>query len=99
MERIGKSFDLPLVANMVEGGCTPVLPAAEPERIGYGLAIFPSLGILAATHAMEQAFTGLKQKRSSAKPAVPLDEFQAMSQLMGFDKISAFDAKYRDSAT
>ena len=47
---------------------------------------------------MEQAFTGLKQTRSSAKPAVPLYDFQAMSRLMGFDEVSAFDAKYRDTA-
>ena len=97
MERIGKTFDLPLVANMVEGGRTPVLPAAELERIGYGLAIFPSLGFLAATHAMETAFTGLKATRSSAQPAAPLYEFQAMSRLMGFDEVSAFDKKHRDA--
>lgn len=97
MERIGKSFDLPLVANMVEGGRTPVLSAVELERIGYGLAIFPALGFLAATHAMEKAFTGLKETRSSAKPAVPLYEFQAMSRLMGFDEVSAFDKQHRDA--
>lgn len=97
MERIGKAFDLPLVANMVEGGRTPVLPAAELERIGYRLAIFPALGFLAATAAMEAAFTGLKQTRSSAEPAVPLYDFQAMSRLMGFDAVSAFDRKYRDT--
>jgi 2,3-dimethylmalate lyase len=96
MERIGKAFDLPLVANMVEGGRTPVLPAAELERIGYRLAIFPGLGFLAASAAMEKAFSGLKEKRSSAELAVPLYDFQAMSRLMGFDEVSAFDRKYRD---
>ncbi len=97
MQRIGKTFDLPLVANMVEGGRTPVLTAAELEEIGYGLAIYPALGFLAATQAMETAFTGLKEKRSSAPPAVPLYNFQAMSKLMGFDEVSAFDKQYRDS--
>jgi 2-methylisocitrate lyase-like PEP mutase family enzyme len=41
MEVIGKAFDLPLVANMVETGRTPVLTKEELQRIGYGLAIFP----------------------------------------------------------
>ena len=98
MERIGRAFDRPLVANMVEGGRTPVLPAAELERIGYRLAIFPALGFLAATAAMELAFTSLRDKRSSLDPGVPLYEFQAMSRLMGFDEVSAFDRKYRDAA-
>jgi len=97
MERIGKAFDLPLVANMVEGGRTPVLPAADLERIGYRLAIFPGLGFLAAAAAMEQAFAGLKEQRSSAQLAVPLYDFQAMSRLMGFDEVSAFDRKHRDA--
>jgi len=97
MERIGKAFDIPLVANMVEGGRTPVLPAAELERIGYRLAIFPALGFLAATAAMEAAFTGLKERRSSAQLAVSLYDFQAMSRLMGFDEVSAFDRQYRDT--
>jgi 2-methylisocitrate lyase-like PEP mutase family enzyme len=97
MERIGRAFHLPLVANMVEGGRTPILPAAELERIGYRLAIHPGLGFLAATAAMDKAFAGLKEHRSSVEPAVPLYEFQAMSRLMGFDEVSAFDRKYRDT--
>jgi 2-methylisocitrate lyase-like PEP mutase family enzyme len=96
MERIGQTFNLPLVANMVEGGRTPILSAAELERIGYRLAIHPGLGFLAATAAMERAFAGLKEERSSVEPAVPLYEFEAMSRLMGFDEVSAFDRKYRD---
>jgi 2-methylisocitrate lyase-like PEP mutase family enzyme len=31
----------PLLANMVEGGKTPVLPVADLERIGFAIAIFP----------------------------------------------------------
>ncbi|MGH6610428.1 MAG: tripartite tricarboxylate transporter substrate-binding protein, partial [Burkholderiaceae bacterium] len=41
MRRIGESFDLPLVANMVEKGRTPVLTKAELESLGYKVAIFP----------------------------------------------------------
>ncbi|MFP5463021.1 MAG: isocitrate lyase/phosphoenolpyruvate mutase family protein, partial [Gammaproteobacteria bacterium] len=53
MRRIGRSFDLPLLANMVEGGRTPVLSQAELEDIGYKLAIFPVTALLAATEAMK----------------------------------------------
>src|SRR5471032_940077 len=47
MEKICASFDLPLMANMVEGGKTPVLPARELEKLGYRIAIFPATGFLA----------------------------------------------------
>jgi 2-methylisocitrate lyase-like PEP mutase family enzyme len=96
MERIGRAFHQPLVANMVEGGRTPILSAAELERVGYRLAIFPALGFLSAGAAMRNAYAGLKARGSSVEPGVELYAFQEFSRLMGFDDISAFDNKYRD---
>ena len=46
MEKIGQTFaGVPLVANMVEGGRTPILSRAELEAFGFKLAIFPTAGI------------------------------------------------------
>ena len=53
MERIGRSFEAPLLANMVEGGRTPILSREELERIGYKLAIYPVAGLLAAASALQ----------------------------------------------
>jgi 2-methylisocitrate lyase-like PEP mutase family enzyme len=94
MQRIGKAFDVPLVANMVEGGRTPVLDAAALQAIGYRLAIFPALGFLAAAAAMQDAFAGLKSRGSSAGSNTRLYPFPQFSELMGFDWVSAFDRKY-----
>jgi 2-methylisocitrate lyase-like PEP mutase family enzyme len=94
MARIGKTFDLPLVANMVEGGRTPVLSAEQLHAIGYRLAIFPALGFLSAGAALEKAYTGLKEKNSSVGLGVPLYDFQSFSKLMGFEAIAEFDKRY-----
>ncbi len=94
METIGRAFDLPLVANMVEGGRTPVLSAQELERVGYGLAIFPSAAFLAAGAAFNKVYTTLKEQRSTASLDLPLHDFQEFSKLMGFDWVSAFDAAH-----
>ena len=96
MERIGRTFDTPLVANMVEGGRTPILDRKELERIGYRLAIFPALGFLSAGAAMESAYRSLQQRGSSVGVDTALYPFQDFSKLMGFDAISEFDRKYRD---
>ena len=98
MQRIGKTFDLPLVANMVEGGRTPVLTAAELQEIGYRFAIFPAVGFLAMGAALESAYAGLKRDGSSTKLDVPLYPFKDFSALMGFDDVNAFDKKYADAA-
>jgi 2-methylisocitrate lyase-like PEP mutase family enzyme len=94
MERIGRAFDVPLVANMVEGGRTPILAADELQRVGYRLAIFPALGFLAAGAAMQDAYSGLRTRGSSKGLDVPLYPFQEFSRLMGFDAVSEFDDKY-----
>ena len=99
MQRIGKAFDVPLVANMVEGGRTPVLTAAELQEIGYRFAIFPAVGFLAMGAALERAYSGLKRDGSSTALDVPLYPFKDFSALMGFDDVSAFDKNYADSAT
>ena len=96
MERIGRTFDVPLVANMVEGGRTPILDAATLQKLGYRLAIFPALGFLAAGAVLEKAYAGLKAKGSSVGLDVPLYPFKDFSALMGFDWIAEFDRTHRD---
>ena len=96
MERIGRTFDVPLMANMVEGGRTPVLPAAELERVGYRFAIFPALGFLAAGAALRQRVRRAEgqglERRDSRRRSIPFKDFSA---LMGFDWVAEFDRKYR----
>ena len=91
MQLIGRSFDLPLVANMVEGGRTPVLSFEELQAIGYGLAIFPATAFLAAAKAFEHVYTALKETRSSSSVNSALYDFPVFSKLMGFDWVTAFD--------
>ena len=45
MARIGRHFDVPLLANMADGGRTPILPKQRLEELGYRIAIFPATGL------------------------------------------------------
>jgi len=98
MEKIGRTFaGVPLMANMVEGGRTPLLDAQALERLGYRFAIFPAIGFLAAGAALDLAYRGLRERGSSAGLEVPLYPFRDFSALMGFDEIIEFDRTYRDA--
>ena len=97
MRRIGSTFKgVPLLANMVEGGRTPILSKSELENLGYRIAIFPALGFLAMGAALEKAYGELNSAGSSTKVTVPLYEFKAFSALMGFDRIAEFERRYRE---
>ncbi len=91
MRRIGKAFDLPLLANLVEGGRTPVLPQKQLAEIGYRIAIYPALGFLAAGAALKQVYTALQRDGGSHKVADSLYDFGEFSRLMGFEAVWEFD--------
>lgn len=94
MRQIGRSFELPLLANMVEGGRTPVLSHQELESIGYKLAIFPVTALLAATQAMKAVYESFKKTGSSAGICTPLMPFADLTKLMGFEEIWEFEKRY-----
>jgi 2-methylisocitrate lyase-like PEP mutase family enzyme len=96
MRAIGERFrGVPLLANMVEGGRTPLLSKAELEELGYRIAIFPALGFLAAGAALESVYKSLKNAGSSQGVQTALYDFKSFSELMGFDRIAEFDRRYR----
>jgi 2,3-dimethylmalate lyase len=50
LERIGRTFDVPQLANMLEGGRTPFLTPAELEQLGFRIVI---CGISLLMHAVQ----------------------------------------------
>lgn len=94
MERIGQSFDRPLLVNVVEGGKTPVLSAEEYAALGYQIAIFPALGFLAVGAALESVYGTLKQTGASATVTTPLAPFMEFSEAMGFEDVWRFEREH-----
>ncbi len=95
MEKIGRTFKgKPLLANMVEGGLTPVLPVKELERVGYSLAIYPGTGFLAIGATLRKVYEHIQNTGSSIGSPVPLDDFKAFSKLMGFQEVWDFEKKW-----
>jgi 2-methylisocitrate lyase-like PEP mutase family enzyme len=91
-----RSIDAPLMANMADGGKTPILSAAELEELGYACAIFPSMAALAASAAMANALRHLKDAGTSVSPQIELFPFDAFCRLVGFEEIWKFEEKWRE---
>ena len=94
MRTICRSFDLPLLANMVEGGRTPVLTREQLQALGYKFAIFPVTALLAAVHAMSEVYRSFQSNGSSAGLTTPLLPFADLTRLMGFEEIWEFEKRY-----
>ncbi|MFM7972774.1 MAG: oxaloacetate decarboxylase [Betaproteobacteria bacterium] len=105
MRRITASLGKPLLANMVEGGRTPVLSQQALQDIGYRLAIFPVSSLLAAAQAMQSTYERLRaislEASADTQPLAmgaadtpALMPFSEMTQLMGFDEVWAFERRH-----
>ncbi len=58
--------DVPLLANMIEGGKTPCLNANKLEELGFKIGVFALSGLFAATKAIEDCFSILKESGSTS---------------------------------
>jgi 2-methylisocitrate lyase-like PEP mutase family enzyme len=96
MRTLCRSSERPMLANMVEGGKTPVLSADELRDIGYAGAIFPASTALAANAAMDRMLRQLKERGTSINPDIPLYDFNYFGRINGFDEVYAFEAKWLD---
>lgn len=94
MRRACEAFDLPMVANMADGGKTPMLPADVLREIGYAFAIYPSMTSLAAAAAMEAALRGLKRDGLSGSADTPLFDFTEFCRLIGFTEVWDFERRW-----
>jgi 2-methylisocitrate lyase-like PEP mutase family enzyme len=93
MQAIGRAIDRPLLANMVEGGRTPILPAGRLREIGYAIAIYPAIGFLAAAAALEKAYAHLRETGDSTAIGESYG-FRRMTELMGFPEVWDFERRW-----
>jgi 2-methylisocitrate lyase-like PEP mutase family enzyme len=61
LERIGRAFEgVPQMANMLEGGRTPLLPPGELHRLGFAMVAYPTTLIFRVARTIEKALADLK---------------------------------------
>ncbi|WP_339689870.1 isocitrate lyase/PEP mutase family protein [uncultured Parasphingorhabdus sp.] len=92
MRQACSSFDKPVMANMSNGGLSPVPNASVLAEIGYAFAIYPSLTSLAAAAAMEKALIGLKEEGNGQPDGI--FDFSEFCSLIGFEEVWEFEKKW-----
>ena len=95
MERVCKATEVPQMANLVEGGDTPLLPPRRLEALGYRIAAYPLTLLSCATAAMEDALAALAEGRTPTG----LVSFERLRSILGFDAYDASLERYADEET
>ena len=89
---------VPLMANMVEGGKTPPLSAAELEAIGFGLVIFPG-GIVRALGRLAAEYYGSLATHGTTEPFRDrMLDFDGLNAVIGTPEMIALGRRYETGA-
>jgi len=92
MAKACAAFDKPLMANMANGGSSPIPNASVLEEIGYAYAIYPSLTSLVAATAIEKCLRDLKDHGVGEPEGI--FNFKEFCGLIGFQEVWDFDKKW-----
>ncbi len=87
LKEIGKAFaEVPLFANMVEGGRTPILSTEELEELGYKIVVYPLTGLFSAAYAMKASLSYLSKNGTTRGYGGMLDfsEFEDVVDTSGY---------------
>jgi carboxyvinyl-carboxyphosphonate phosphorylmutase len=94
LKRAGGSFKVPTMANMVEGGKTPLGTNRELQSLGFKLVAYPITLLLASITAMKRALTVLKEKGTTKDLTDEIISFKELDELIGFPEVRAWEARY-----
>ena len=86
--------NVPLMANMVEGGKTPPLKAAELEAIGFSLVIFPGAIVRVLARAASEFYASLAAKGTSEFFQDRMYDFTALNDVIGTPEMIALGKQY-----
>lgn len=96
LERVAREVDgVVRVANMIEGGRTPLLTPAELHDLGYDLIVTPLSGILASARALQQTFAALREHGTLRDHMDEIVSFREFEPLVDLPFHQALEDKYR----
>ena len=94
LEEIGRRAPKPMVANMIEGGKTPILAKQDLVEMGFQLILYPLAGLFAAARAIESIYQKLKDDETTLGREEMLMGFSRFNDLIGVDNKYALAERF-----
>lgn len=90
------SSRVPLLANMVEGGKTPIKSADDLAELGYRIAIFPGGAVRAISRHLQAYYDGLLTHGSNADFADRMHDFNGLNEIIETSALLNLGKQYED---
>lgn len=92
------SGDIPLLANMVEGGATPITDTTDLQNIGFSIAIFPGGIVRALAHTAKQYYQSLHKTGSNAAFSERMYDFDGLNRVLGTSQLLEHGKRYSNES-
>ena len=94
VEQVAKNLDIPLLYNFVESGKSPLLSAADLEKFGFKIVIYPASALLSVAHIVEQVMAQLKETGTTVHMMDAMITLEACFEAVGLSSMLAEDAQF-----
>jgi len=98
LETIGRRAPAPNVANMIEGGRTPVLPKQQLVDLGFQLILYPLTALFASARLIDSMYRTLKEDGTTRRETEQLMTFAEFNALIGVDEKYALTERFGSEA-
>ncbi len=96
LRQIPKLVKAPILANMIEGGKTPVLSAEELQNLGFAIAIYPLSTLYVMTKAVKDLLYELKNTGTTQGKIGNMIDFPEFNEIVQLSKIRETEQKYNN---
>ena len=95
MSKIGNAIDAPLVANMIEGGVTPISSVSKLHKMGFKIILYPLSVLFSNTYASIQILRELKRSGSTVKLKKNMVNFDQFNEIVELSKYKKLEKQYK----
>ncbi len=95
MSKIGNAIDAPLVANMIEGGVTPISSVSKLHKMGFKIILYPLSVLFSNTYASLQILRELKRSGSTVKLKNNMVNFDQFNEIVELSKYKKLEKQYK----
>ena len=95
MQKIGNSINAPLVANMIEGGATPIISKSKLHNMGFKIILYPLSVLFSNTFATFQMLKELKKSGATKKSKNKMINFNQFNEIVELSKYTKLEKRYK----
>ena len=95
MKIIGESINAPLVANMIEGGATPIISKSKLHKMGFKIVLYPLSVLFSNTYSTLKLLQELKKSGTTRKLSKQIVDFNQFNDVVELSKYRKLEQKYK----